>query len=65
MSGNRNKYMEGMRIKKETLVLNAEEKRALFLLAMQEKQKREAEIMSTFKEIVSERINKIGESQDT
>jgi hypothetical protein len=58
MSGSRNEVMNAVRIRKENQVISVEEKKALLEFNRQEKLKKEAEIVATFKEMVSHSIKK-------
>ncbi|RKP22550.1 ras-induced vulval development antagonist-domain-containing protein, partial [Syncephalis pseudoplumigaleata] len=58
MSGSRHQRMNAVRIRKENQVISAEEKRALLLFNQEEKAKRENKIISDFRELLSEQIQK-------
>lgn len=60
MSGSRHKRMNAVRIRKENQIYSAEEKRALQMFNYEEKQKRENQILSDFRQLVQ---NKLGEFQ--
>lgn len=49
MSGSRHKRMNAVRIRKENQVYSAEEKRALALITMEEKQQRDNKIIADFR----------------
>lgn len=53
MSGSRHRRMEAVRLRKENQVYSADERRALALLSKEERVKKEAEVLSTFREMVS------------
>ncbi|KAI8919655.1 ras-induced vulval development antagonist-domain-containing protein [Entophlyctis helioformis] len=53
MSGNRHKRMTAVRIRKENQVISAEERQALLMFAQEANLKKEAEIIGSFKELVS------------
>jgi len=55
MSGSRHKRMNAIRIRKENQVYSAEEKRALSLLNMEEKENKEKKLMSDFRKYLIER----------
>lgn len=55
MSGSRHKVMNAVRIRKENQVYSAEEKRAFMLLRMEEKAKRENQILADFREMLAEK----------
>ena len=50
MSGSRHRRMNAIRMRKENQVITAEEKRAMIRLQQEEKQKRESQIVASFKE---------------
>ncbi|KDN45104.1 DUF926-domain-containing protein [Tilletiaria anomala UBC 951] len=52
MSGSRHKRMNAVRMRKENQVISAEEKRGILKLQKEEKMKKEAQIVSQFKEMV-------------
>lgn len=52
MSGSRHARMNAVRMRKENQVISAEEKRSMLRLQAEEKQKKEREIVSQFKELV-------------
>ena len=56
MSGNRNKRMNAVRIRKENQVYTAEERKALALLRYEEKARREDKIRGEFRELLQERL---------
>ena len=58
MSGSRNYVMNAMRMKKENMILSAEEKKNLLLFNREANLKKETEIVGKFKEMVSEKLNK-------
>ena len=64
MSGNRNKYMNAVRLRKENQVINAEEKRAILNLQREEKTRKEDLIISQFKEMLDERLAKMNEAKE-
>jgi len=55
MSGSRHKRMNAIRIRKENQVYSAEEKRALSLLNMEEKENKEKKLMSDFRKYLLEK----------
>eukprot|EP00457_Paulinella_chromatophora_P005761 gb/GEZN01005778.1/.p1 GENE.gb/GEZN01005778.1/~~gb/GEZN01005778.1/.p1 ORF type:complete len:425 (+),score=90.56 gb/GEZN01005778.1/:142-1416(+) len=55
MSGSRHQRMNAIRIRKENQVYSAEEKRALSLLNMEEKENREKKLMSDFRKYLQEK----------
>lgn len=55
MSGSRHKVMNAVRIRKENQVYSAEEKKAFMLLRMEEKAKRENQILADFREMLAEK----------
>lgn len=57
MSGNRNKRMNAVRLRKEGQVISAEEKRTLAMMNYEEKIKRETEIVASFKQLISKTIS--------
>lgn len=54
MSGNRNKRMNAVRLRKENQVISAEEKRAILNLQKEEREKKEGAIISQFKELLDD-----------
>ncbi|ORZ33055.1 ras-induced vulval development antagonist-domain-containing protein, partial [Catenaria anguillulae PL171] len=58
MSGSRHQRMNAVRLRKENQVISAEERRKLLLMKAEEKTKKEAVIMSDFKELVDRKIKK-------
>jgi hypothetical protein len=50
--------MNAVRIRKENQVISAEEKRALLLFNQEEKAKRENKIISDFRELLNEQIQR-------
>lgn len=52
MSGSRHRRMEAVRLRKENQIYSADEKRALTRFDIEERKKREAKIMSQFRELV-------------
>ena len=59
MSGNRNKYMTAVRLRKENQVINAEEKRAILNLQKEERARKEGMIVGQFREMLDERLARI------
>jgi len=55
MSGSRHKRMNAIRIRKENQVYSAEEKRALSLLNMEEKENKEKKLLSDFRKYLIEK----------
>ncbi|KAI7858873.1 ras-induced vulval development antagonist-domain-containing protein [Circinella umbellata] len=58
MSGSRHQRMNAVRLRKENQVISAEEKRLLLQHAQEQKVKRENEIISGFRELLSEKFGK-------
>ncbi|KAG2195299.1 hypothetical protein INT47_000452 [Mucor saturninus] len=58
MSGNRHQRMNAVRLRKENQVISAEEKRLVLQHAQEQKMKRENEIISGFREILSDKFKK-------
>ncbi|RHY27038.1 hypothetical protein DYB32_007095 [Aphanomyces invadans] len=58
MSGSRHQRMNAIRIRKENQVYSAEEKRALALISIEEKQQRENTVMAEFREMLTEKLTK-------
>lgn len=58
MSGSRHRRMEAVRLRKESQLYSADEKRALAMFNKEERQKREATILSQFKQVIDEKLNK-------
>lgn len=56
MSGNRNKRMTAVRIRKENQVLTAEEKRQLVQTQLEEKAKKENKIIADMRELVAQKF---------
>ena len=55
MSGSRHARMNAVRLRKENQVYSAEEKRALALITMEEKQQKEAALMEDFRTMLKEK----------
>lgn len=58
MSGSRHHLMNAVRMRKENQVISAEEKRMISQMALEERVKREEEIVRTFKSMVEEKLKK-------
>ncbi|KAI8099273.1 ras-induced vulval development antagonist-domain-containing protein [Halteromyces radiatus] len=58
MSGSRHRRMNAVRLRKENQVISAEEKRLLLQHASDERMKRENDIISEFREILSDKFKK-------
>lgn len=58
MSGSRHQRMNAVRLRKENQVISAEEKRLVLQHAQEQKIKRENEIISGFREILSDKFKK-------
>eukprot|EP00128_Syssomonas_multiformis_P008787 Colp12_sorted_trinity150504_noHs@8654 len=58
MSGSRHRRMEAVRLRKENQVYSAEERRQLALFNQEEKQKHEAKVMASFREMVQKKLSK-------
>ena len=56
MSGSRHHLMNAVRMRKENQVISAEEKRMISQMAIEERIKREEEIVKTFKSMVDEKL---------
>lgn len=56
MSGNRHKRMNAVRIRKESQVVTAEEKRLLALQKYEEKQAKEEQLLEAFKSMVAQKL---------
>lgn len=52
MSGSRHRRMEAVRIRKENQIYTADEKRALQMFSREERAKREAKILSQFRDMI-------------
>lgn len=59
MSGSRHRRMNAVRMRKENQVISAEEKRGILKLQREEKVKKEALIIGSFKEMLDDRMNKV------
>jgi len=59
MSGSRHKRMNAIRIRKESQVYSAEEKRALALLNFEEKSNKERRLMADFRKYLAEKESQI------
>jgi len=55
MSGSRHRRMEAVRLRKENQIYSADEKRALALFSRDERQKRETQMMTQFRDMVNKR----------
>jgi len=60
MSGSRNAAMNAMRLQKENQVLTVEGKRQATLQSIQERRKREEDIVKGFREMLNQRLMKGG-----
>lgn len=58
MSGSRHARMNAVRLRKENQVYSAEEKRALALITMEEKQQKEAALLQDFRSMLQEKERK-------
>ena len=58
MSGSRHAVMNAVRLRKENQVLTVEGRRKMAIEALQEKRKREEEIVKGFKHLINERLRK-------
>lgn len=56
MSGSRHRRMNAVRIRKENQVISAEEKRGILKLQKEEKNKKEAMVVGSFKELFEHRL---------
>ncbi|KAK2489877.1 hypothetical protein MC885_007406 [Smutsia gigantea] len=56
MSGSRHRRMEAVRLRKESQIYSADEKRALASFNQEERRKRESKILASFREIVYRKI---------
>lgn len=56
MSGSRHRLMNAVRMRKENQVISAEEKKMLSQMAIEERLKREEEIVKSFKSLVDEKL---------
>jgi hypothetical protein len=61
MSGSRHKRMNAIRLRKENQVYSAEEKRALAIITIEEKQQKEAKIVGEFRKILSNKLHDSGD----
>ena len=53
MSGSRHRRMEAVRLRKENQIYSADERRALALLSKEERVKKETEVLSAFREMIT------------
>eukprot|EP01035_Chromulina_nebulosa_P018734 gene18734-24498_t len=60
MSGSRHARMNAVRIRKENQVYSAEEKRALAIITMEEKQQKDNKIVADFRQILTEKLKASG-----
>ncbi|KAJ6246351.1 nf-kappa b activating protein [Anaeramoeba flamelloides] len=58
MSGSRHKMMNAVRLRKESQIYSAEEKRALAMLNLEEQKKRETEVLNSLKDLVKKKLKK-------
>ncbi len=56
MSGSRHKRMNAVRLRKENQVYSAEEKRALALITLEERQQKETKIIGDFRSMLAQRM---------
>ena len=64
MSGSRHQRMNAVRLRKENQVYTAEEKRALALLALEEKQVKDAKIVGDFKSMLQQRLKSHDDNEE-
>ena len=57
MSGNRHKRMNAIRLRKENQVYSAEEQRALAMLNLEERTKREEKIIAEFRQLLQSKVS--------
>lgn len=62
MSGSRHRRMEAVRIRKENQIYNADDRRALAMFNREERSKRENQILSDFRSMVHQKLNKKSKS---
>ena len=62
MSGSRHRRMEAVRIRKENQIYNADDRRALAMFNREERAKRENQILSDFRSMVHQKLNKKSKS---
>ncbi|RYH24576.1 hypothetical protein EON65_16660 [archaeon] len=60
MSGSRHKRMNAIRLRKENQVYSAEEKRALALITMEEKQQKESQVIGEFRQMLTKKLKESG-----
>lgn len=60
MSGSRHKVMNAVRLRKENQVYSAEEKRALALISLEEKQQRENKVIADFRQTLQNNLASSG-----
>ena len=65
MSGSRHARMNAVRLRKENQVYTAEEKRALAVIALEEKQRKEAEVVGDFRADLHKQLRKEGVGRGT
>ena len=56
MSGSRHKRMNAVRIRKENQVYSAEEKKALAIITLEEKQQKDNKIVTEFRQMLKQRM---------
>lgn len=61
MSGSRHKRMNAIRLRKENQVYSAEEKRALAMITIEERQQKENKVVGEFRKLLSDKVNAISE----
>lgn len=58
MSGSRHQRMNAVRIRKENQVYSAEEKRALAMITLEERQQKENKVVSEFREMLLQQLDR-------
>jgi hypothetical protein len=61
MSGSRHQRMNAVRIRKENQVYSAEEKRALALISMEEKQQKDDKVIGDFRAMLHQKLETSGQ----
>jgi hypothetical protein len=60
MSGSRHQRMNAIRLRKENQIYSAEEKRALALITMEERQQKENKIVGDFRSMLNKKLREAG-----
>jgi hypothetical protein len=65
MSGSRHKRMNAIRLRKENQVYSAEEKRALAMISIEERQQKENKVVGEFRKLLSDKMKALSDKSDS